>query len=186
VFAADQRSDMVGAITNGIDYVLNAQIVDAGVKTVWCAQHDPTSYGPKEGRSYELASKSGKESAGIVALLLTQPQTPEIKAAAQAAIAWFKSGNVKVNDTAYISRPSGSTDDNYNPIQAKVGSTMWYRFYDLDQDVGFFSGRLPTDNPPGVGKKYDIMEIEPERRYGYEWGGSYGSVLFAYTDRVGY
>ena len=51
--------------------------------------------------------------------------------------------------------------------------------------MGFFSGRLPTDNPPGVGKKYDIMEIEPERRYGYQWGGSYGTVLFTYTDRVG-
>jgi hypothetical protein len=30
------------------------------------------------------------------------------------------------------------------------------------------------------------MEIEPERRYGYEWGGSYGSSLFTYTDKIGY
>ena len=63
---------------------------------------------------------------------------------------------------------------------------MWYRFYDLAQDVGFFSGRLPTDNPPGTGKQYDIMDIEAERRYGYQWGGSYGTGLFTYTDRVGY
>ena len=63
---------------------------------------------------------------------------------------------------------------------------MWYRFYDLAQDVGFFSGRLPTDNPPGVGKKYDIMQIEPERRYGYQWGGGYGNPLFTYAARVGY
>ena len=63
---------------------------------------------------------------------------------------------------------------------------MWYRFYDLDQDVGFFSGRLPTDDPPGTGKQYDIMDIEPERRYGYQWGGSYGTRLFTYTDSVGY
>jgi PelA/Pel-15E family pectate lyase len=63
---------------------------------------------------------------------------------------------------------------------------MWYRFYDLDQDVGFFSGRLPTDNPPGVAKKYDIMQIDPERLYGYQWGGSCGTSLFAYSDRVGY
>jgi len=40
------------------------------------------------------------------------------------------------------------------------------------QDVGFFSGRLPTDDPPGTGKQYDIMKIEPERRYGYQWGGA--------------
>ena len=122
----------------------------------------------------------------MIGFLMSQPQTPEVKAAAQAGIAWFKSPNVRVANTAYVSRPSGSTDDNYNPIQARSGSTMWYRFYDLDQDVGFFSGRLPTDNPPGTGKQYDIMDIEPERRYGYQWGGSYGTGLFTYTDRVGY
>ena len=85
-----------------------------------------------------------------------------------------------------MSRPSGSTDDNYNPIQAKTGATMWYRFYDLAQDVGFFSGRLATDDPPGNGKQYDIMKIEAERRYGYQWAGAYGGKLFAYTDTVGY
>jgi len=63
---------------------------------------------------------------------------------------------------------------------------MWYRFYELDQDVGFFRGRLRTDNPPGVGKQYDIMKVEPERRYGYQWGGSDGAPLFTYSDHVGY
>jgi PelA/Pel-15E family pectate lyase len=104
----------------------------------------------------------------------------------QAAIAWYKSDAAMVKDTAYVSRPSGNSDDSYNPIQARPGSNMWYRFYDLDQDVGFFSGRLPTDNPAGVGKKYDIMEIEPERRYGYQWGGSYGTRLLDYASSVGY
>ena len=117
---------------------------------------------------------------------MTRPQTTDVKAAVQAAIAWYKSDAVKVANTAYVSRPSSSTDDMYNPIQARTGSTMWYRFYDLEQDVGFFSGRLPTDDPPGTGKQYDIMDIEPERRYGYQWRGSYGTGLFTYTDRVGY
>jgi hypothetical protein len=27
------------------------------------------------------------------------------------------------------------------------------------------------------------MQIEPERRHGYQWGGSYGTPLFAYSDR---
>jgi PelA/Pel-15E family pectate lyase len=153
---------------------------------VWCAQHDPTSFAPLGARSYELPSKSGSESIGVVGFLLSQPQTATVKAAAQAAIAWYKSDAVKVANTAYVSRPSGSTDDTYNPIQAKAGSTMWYSFYDLDKDTGFFSGRLPTDNPAGVGKKYDIMAIEAERRYGYQWGGSYGTTLFAYTDKIGY
>ena len=186
LFTADQQAKLAPAIARAVDYILKAQIVEAGAKTVWCAQHDPVSYVPKGARSYELPSKSGQESVGVITFLMTQPQTPEIKAAVQAAIAWYKSDMVKVADTAYVSRASGSTDDMYNPIQARPGSTMWYRFYDLDQDVGFFSGRLPSDNPPGVGKQYDIMKIEPERRYGYQWGGSYGTSLFAYSDRVGY
>jgi PelA/Pel-15E family pectate lyase len=186
LFTDEQRARTATAITRAVDFILKAQIVQAGVKTVWCAQHDPVSYVPRGARSYELPSKSGQESVGVIAFLMTQPQTPEIKAAVQAGIAWYKSDAVKVANTAYVSRPSSSTDDMYNPIQARAGSTMWYRFYDLDQDVGFFSGRLATDNPPGNGKQYDIMKIEPERRYGYQWGGSYGTPLFAYTDRVGY
>jgi hypothetical protein len=47
-------------------------------------------------------------------------------------------------------------------------------------------GRTKNDNPPGTGKQYDIMNVEAERRYGYEWGGSYGTKLFAYTKTVGY
>jgi len=186
IFTADELARIDTAISKAIDYILKAQIVQNNVKTVWCAQHDQTTYAPMGARSYELPSKSGLESVGIISFLMSQPQTAEVKAAAQAAIAWYKSDAVKVANTAYVSRPAGNTDDTYDPIQARAGSTMWYRFYDLDQDVGFFSGRLPTDNPPGVGKQYDIMKIEPERRYGYQWAGSYGTSLFTYTDRVGY
>jgi PelA/Pel-15E family pectate lyase len=82
--------------------------------------------------------------------------------------------------------PKTPGDHRYFAIHWPAPGTLWYRFYDLDQDVGFFSGRLPTDNPPGVDKQYDIMAIEPERRYGYQWGGSYGVALTAYGDSVGY
>ncbi len=186
VFTADQRTRAATAITKGVGYIIAAQIEQGATKTVWCAQHDPTTYEPRGARSYELPSKSGKESVGVIGFLMTQPQTTEVAAAARAAIAWFKSGAVQLENTAYVSRPSSSTDDNYNPIQSRSGSTMWCRFYDLGEDRCFFSGRLPTDNPPGEGKQYDIMDIEPERRYGYEWGGAYGTRLFMYTDSVGY
>jgi PelA/Pel-15E family pectate lyase len=184
VFSAAQQAKLAPALAKGLEYILAAQIVQGGTKTVWCAQHDPKTYAAMGARSYELPSKSGSESVGIVALLLSQPQSPAIKAAAQAAIAWYKKSGTA--NTAYVSRPGGNTDDTYNPIQTKSGSTMWHRFYDLDKDVGFFSGRLPTDDPPGTGKQYDIMKIEAERRYGYQWGGAYGTRLFTYTDTIGY
>lgn len=186
VFTAEQRSSAEQAIHSAVDYILQAQIEQDGAKTVWCAQHDPVTFEPRGARSYELPSKSGKESVGVVTFLMTQPQTREVQAAVEAAVAWYRSGGAKIEDTAYVKRPGDSTDDNYNPIQASPGSTMWCRFYDLHQDTCFFSGRLPSDNPPGEGKQYDIMDIEPERRYGYEWGGGYGNSLLTYADSVGY
>ncbi len=186
VFTAEQRESARAAIEVAVDYILKAQIEQDGKKTVWCAQHDPNSYEPRGGRSYELPSKSGKESIGVVTFLMTQPQTPEVESAVKAAIAWYESDAVQLKDTEYVSRASNDTDDSYNPIRSKVGSTMWCRFYELEQDVCFFSGRLPTDSPAGVGKQYDIMDIEPERRYGYQWGGAYGTPLLEYARRVGY
>lgn len=186
LFTDEQRSASAAAIANGVEFILASQIEQDGVKTVWCAQHDPETLEPRGARSYEHASKSGSESVGVITFLMTQPQRAPVADAVHAAIAWFASEAVKLEDTAYVSRPSGSTDDNYNPIQASPGNTMWCRFYDLDQDVCFFSGRAATDDPPGTGKQYDIMDIEPERRYGYQWGGGYGTRLFAYAMSVGY
>ena len=184
IFTADQHTRISTAINSGIDFILNAQIIQGDVKTVWCAQHDPYTYEAKPARSYELASKSGKESVLVVAFLMTRPQSEAIENAVKAALAWYRNPNVQVANTEYVKRTNN--DDNYNPIQTKAGSTMWYRFYDLDQDVGFFSGRSASDNPAGNGKQYDIMLIEPERRYKYEWGGNYGKKIIDYANSVGY
>ena len=183
-FTPAQRARVANALDLAVGYILNAQIVQNGVKTVWCAQHDPVDFAPRGGRSYELPSKSGKESAQIVVFLMTRPQSPAIVASVKAAIAWYNSSQVKLENTAYDKVNSRAT--NTSPFIAKAGSTTWYRFYDVDVDTGFFSGRLPTDNPPGTGKQYDIMKLETDARYGYEWGGSYGTSLFAYTTTVGY
>lgn len=184
LFTSAQRARIGPAIDSAVAYILNAQIEQNGVKTVWCAQHDPVNFAPRGARSYELPSKSGKESAQIVAFLMTRPQSAAVAASVKAAIAWYKSSEVQLANTAYEKTNSKAT--NTSPFIAKAGSTTWYRFYDLAANTGFFSGRLASDNPPGAGKQYDIMNVEAERRYGYEWGGSYGTSLFAYTNKVGY
>ena len=181
-----QRNRAAAALQAGVDYILAAQIVNNGQKTVWCAQHDPDTYEPRGARSYELASKSGKESSYIAAFLMSQPQTEEVEQAVKAALAWYRNPTVYEQDTRYVKRSPDSSDDDYNPIQAGEGSRMWYRFYEVESNVPFFSGRLTTDDPPGNGKQYDLMLIEPERRYGYEWGGNYGVMLLRYAESVGY
>ncbi|AWB69260.1 pectate lyase (plasmid) [Saccharobesus litoralis] len=179
LFSAAQHKRVEQAIATGIRYILKAQIKQNGVKTVWCAQHDPVTYAPKPARIYELASKSGSESVLITSYLMSQPQTPEIKQAVLAALRWFD--QVGVKDRAYvkIKRENKGRDPLYNPIQAAPGKTMWYRFYQLEQDVGFFSDR-------DGGVYFDIMAISQERREGYSWAGTYPEKLFKYAQQVGY
>ncbi|MEO7497555.1 MAG: pectate lyase [Massilia sp.] len=183
-FTATQMARLNPTIDKAVGYILNAQIVQNGTRTVWCAQHDPVTFAPLGARSYELPSKSGYESANVAAYLMTRPQTAEVAASVKAALAWYRSSAVQLKDTAYDK--TGSALTNTSPFIYKAGSTTWYRFYDLTADTGFFSGRLPTDNPPGTGKQYDIMNVEPERRYGYDWGGNWGSKLLTYAAKVGY
>lgn len=183
-FTAQQRARMTAAIDRAVGFILKAQIVQDGVKTVWCAQHDPVTHAPATGRSYELPSKSGQESVLVIAFLMSRPQTPAVAEAAKAGIAWYRRSAVQMKDTAFdpvATRPAGA-----NPFVHRSGVTAWYRFYDLATDTGFFSGRLPTDKPPGAGKQYDIMKIGAESRYTYQWGGDYGTRIFGYADRVGY
>jgi|GEM_PF-3278626 len=54
-----------------IDYIIKSHITSNGVKTGWCAQHDPVTYEPAKGREYEPVSISGSESIGIIKILLT-------------------------------------------------------------------------------------------------------------------
>lgn len=175
-FTDEQRAKLASAIEKGVDFILKAQIVQNGVKTVWCAQHDPVNFKPTGARAYELPSKSGKESVLVTAFLMSRPQTDEVKAAVQGALAWFRNPATQLANITY-SRDEARAGR--NPFVTKAGSTTWYRFYDLDQDRGFFSDRT-------AGKFYDIMQIEKERLSGYEWGGSYGTTLLNYASKVGY
>lgn len=184
IFTSEQHARFAPALDNAVGFILKAQIVQDGVKTVWCAQHDAVTHAPVTGRSFELPSKSGGESAPITQFLMTRPQTPEVAAAVKAALAWYRRDSVQMKDTAFDPRSTRAA--NVSPFVHSPGTTTWYRFYDLATDTGFFSGRLPTDKPPGVGKQYDIMKIGPESRYSYQWGGSYGTPLLAYAAKVGY
>ncbi|MAN52043.1 MULTISPECIES: pectate lyase [unclassified Marinimicrobium] len=172
LFTDSDRAAMAHAIERGVDYILQSQWEQNGELTVWCAQHGKDDYLPKAARAYELESLSGSESVEIIAFLMTQPQTPEVEAAVKAAIGWFRSEGTYLDDHRYDS----SVEEK---IVYSEGDRMWYRFYDLNTNEGFFSDR-------DGGKYYDIMEISAERRNGYSWGGSYGEKIISYADRVGY
>lgn len=159
------RSKMSSAMDKAIDYLLKAQIINNGVPTVWCAQHDTANYAPRPARAYELESKSGSESAGVVWFLMNWPnQTPEIQQAVKSAINWYKKTKVT---GLYFNKKAGTFDK-------KDGSVLWYRFYEVNNDNYFFCDR------DGVSTKtQDFTKISEERRTGYQWAGEYGTALLS-------
>ncbi|OWV18184.1 pectate lyase, PelA/Pel-15E family [Fibrobacter sp. UWB16] len=156
------RSKMKSALDKAVDYLLKAQIVNDGKLTVWCAQHDTNSLAPVGARAYELASKSGNESMGVVWFLMNWPdQNEAVQKAVKGAIAWYRKNKLK--DKAF-SKTAGVVD--------KAGSSLWFRFYEVNNDNYFFCDRDGAST-----KTQDFMKISEERRKGYQWAGDYGSAI---------
>ncbi len=173
VVDGERRARIEAALQRGLDFILRAQIRINGVLTAWCAQHDPITYEPREGRSYEHPSISGSESVGILAYLISLPNpSPAVRTAISTALAWFEAAQVK--DTRYVNR-----DPQERYFYREPGSVIWYRFYDLATNEPIFSGR------DGVIKR-DIRQIEKERREGYAWATTRPKNLLDAVRAVGY
>jgi len=159
------RGKMQAALEKAVDYLLKAQIVNNGTPTVWCAQHDTATYAPRPARAYELESKSGSESAGVVWFLMNWPnQTEAIQKSITSAINWYKKNKVT---GLYFNKKAGAFEE-------RAGSVLWYRFYEVNNDNYFFCDR------DGVSTKtQDFTKISEERRTGYQWAGEYGTALIS-------
>lgn len=156
-----RRSRASKAIARGIACIVKCQVVVNGKPTVWCAQHDEVTLAPANARSYELASLSGAESAGVLRYLMTlEAPTPEVIDAVKNGAAWFES--VRIDGFRY--RRSGSEP---NLLADESARPLWARFYETETNRPFFCDR------DGV-VKYDIEEIGSERRGGYSWYGNWG------------
>ena len=132
-------------------------------------QHDEVTLAPAKARSYELASLSGSESAGVLKFLMTLDKpSPEVIGAVKAGAAWFESA--KIEGFRYEKSRSGR-----KLVEDASGRALWARFYELETNRPFFCDR---DGIP----KYRIDEISKERRNGYAWYGTWGeSLLKAYA-----
>ena len=159
------RNKMKSALDKAVDYLLKAQIVNNGNLTVWCAQHDTANYAPRPARAYELESKSGSESAGVVWFLMNWPeQTEAIQKAVKGAIAWYKKTRVV---GLYFNKKAGT-------FEQRDGNVLWYRFYEVNNDNYFFCDRDGAST-----KTQDFTKISEERRTGYQWAGDYGTALLS-------
>jgi PelA/Pel-15E family pectate lyase len=154
------------AIEKGIDCILKTQLKVKGQLTAWCSQYNKKTLQPEKARAFELASLSSSESVGIVSFLMKIPQPPPaIQTAVNSAVSWLVKSMItgyKYVDVVDEKQPSGKD----RVLVPESGSVVWARFYDLETGKPFFTGR------DGI-KKWNVAEIENERRTGYAWYGTW-------------
>ena len=153
---AERRTRAVRAVEKAVPLILKLQIIVGGKKTVWAAQYDEITLEPAAARKFEPISLTSAESVGIVRYLMQETvQTPAIVEAVEAAIKWFRDNRI---DGFRWERQNGHS----LLIPDKNAGPLWARFYELSTMRPIFIGRDAVI-------KYDVMQIEAERRDGYAW-----------------
>ncbi|MBP8067126.1 MAG: pectate lyase [Pedobacter sp.] len=151
----------------GLDCILKTQIYQDGKLSIWAAQYDHNTLKAAKARSFEPASLSTSESAGILKFLmrLKNPST-EVKIAITSAIDWFE--KTKIVGYRFDKLP----DVNDKGLIKDEASVIWARFYDFDTNTPIFGDR---DNSI----KNNVAAISFERRNGYGWYGIWPRNLIA-------
>ena len=151
----DTRARAASALARGVDCLVENQVVVNGVRTAWGQQHDPLTRLPMGARSYEHASLSGRESAGIAEFLMSLPNPDERVVRAVHAVAdWFQA--TAIRDVVYEYNRGLRREPGAGPI--------WARMVEIGTNRPIFSNR------DGV-VLYDYEQLT-DRRTGYGWFGT--------------
>jgi PelA/Pel-15E family pectate lyase len=166
-----RRARAAEAVLRGVTVILAAQIRVQGRLTAWCAQHDEVTLEPRKARTYEHPSLSGRESVGIASFLMSIPKPDAaVVAAVDAAAAWLR--EVKLEGLRVEDRPDPALPGGFDRVVVKdpAAPPIWARFYEIGTNRPIFSGRDSVI-------RYDMAEIEHERRVNYSWYGSWPAAL---------
>lgn len=167
---ADRRARATEAVSKGVGVILRTQVRQNGVLTAWCAQYD-AELKPAWARRFEPPSLSGSESVGIVRFLMSlDDPSPEVVAAIEGAVAWFRASAIPDARIETVADAQGRPDRRL--VHAAGAGPLWARFYELDTNRPIFLGRDSV-------VRYDVAEIEYERRNGYAYYGDWAAGLLA-------
>lgn len=152
----DRRVKAEKAVEKAIPVLLKTQVVVNGTKTVWGGQHDEVTFKAAPARAFEPISLTAGESVGIVKfLMLDGSPSPEVIDAIESAVKWFEAN--KITGVRW-ERKNGENV----VVRDKSAPPIWARFYQIETMKPIFIGRDAVI-------KYDVTQIEAERRNGYAW-----------------
>lgn len=152
----ERRMRAERAVDRAIPMILKTQVIVGGKKTIWAGQYDQETLQPSAARIFEPISLASAESVGIVRfLMLDASPSAEVKDAIESAIKWFEANKITGLRWERLTGDSRTVAD-------KNASPIWARFYQIETMRPIFIGR------DGV-IKFDVMQIDAERRNGYAW-----------------
>ncbi|MEP6901471.1 MAG: pectate lyase, partial [Actinomycetota bacterium] len=152
----ERRLKAEKAVAKAMPLILQLQVEVKGKKTVWAQQYDENTLEPAAARKFEPVSLTAGESVGIVRFLMldAKPNQATIDAI-EAAIMWYRAN--KIEGIRWERRKGENV-----VIKDKNALPLWARFYQIETMKPIFIGRDAII-------KYDVSEIEAERRNGYAW-----------------
>lgn len=152
----ERRLKAEKAFEKAIPLILKLQVEINGKKTVWAAQYDEFTLKPAAARAFEPISLTAGESVGIVRFLMLDANPNQEKIdAIESAIAWFRAN--KIEGIRWQSKNGENV-----VVKDKNAPPIWARFYQIETMKPIFIGRDAVI-------KYDVSQIEAERRNGYGW-----------------
>ncbi len=152
----ERRAKAEKAFEKAIPLILKLQVEINGKKTVWAAQYDEFTLKPAAARKFEPISLTAGESVGIVRFLMLDANPNQEKIdAIESAIAWFRANKI---EGIRWERKNGESI----VVKDKNAPPIWARFYQIETMKPIFIGRDAVI-------KYDVSQIEAERRNGYAW-----------------
>jgi PelA/Pel-15E family pectate lyase len=164
------------AVRRGLGCILRCQIRVDGKLTGWCQQHDQTTYEPRPGRTFELASICPQDTTETVHFLMRfSPPSPGIVEAVDGAAAWLEQVPLKGVRVEKVPAPTEvflrhTADYDKVVVQDPNAPPLWARHYEIGTNRPVFAGR------DGV-RKYAFADIERERRTGTPWFGTWPEKL---------
>ena len=143
------------AVARSVELIVKLQVVIGGRKAVWAPQYDEITLKPAWARKFEPPALTAGESVGVVKFLMKEKPTPGITNAVESAVKWFEANKIKGHRWERVNGESKLTKDPSAP-------PIWARFYEIETGKPIFIGRDSVI-------KYDVTQIEAERRNGYAW-----------------
>lgn len=163
-----RRQKLQSAYQKGLNCIIKTQIIDNGIPTAWCQQHDEITLQPAWARAFEPPSICNGESADLVLFLMSiDHPKPEIIQVIKTAVAWFKTSAIQNTRVKTVQAPTMQTKFRVSKTDKVVETDpiapqIWTRYYELKTHKPLFCNRDSK-------VVYSLAEVDRERRDGYGW-----------------